>query len=149
MKFEDGRVIIQIASRLFDLIRTRKFGAGATSFYAVKESVAAMAYGEQLWVCKSKDTNHILGAVAFSVVKPWWSNKTCLDELFVLRLDESCFGFGRMACDFMKKKAKAYGCSFMETGVSITDNPGAMRNTYERYGECSFSYPNFVWLLRD
>lgn len=95
-----------------------------------------------------KDANDsFIGVLAYDVASPWYTKYTCFEEIFVLSLDPSFHGFGRIALKWMKKKAKEIGCALLETGASMTDKPELLENLYKRHGKCTFSYPNFVWVL--
>lgn len=90
---------------------------------------------------------HNVGVLAFDIVTPWYTRYTCLSEMFVLALDPTFHGFGRVAMDYMLKRAKGLGCSLMETGAAMTDKPKMIENLYKRHGHCAFTYPCFGWVF--
>lgn len=144
----DDHTLGYLASKLFTQIRSLKSKPGKS--FANMEAIYKTLY----WLADAKhlilfkDTNgRNVGVLAFDIVTPWYSTKTCLDEVFVLALDPSFHGFGRVAMEYLKSKAKACGCALMVTGASMTDDPKMVENLYKRHGKCSFSYPCFAWVL--
>ena len=144
----DEETIKYIASKVYNEIRKLKSKPGKT--FADFEAICYSLY----WIA---DANHLIlfrdskgrnvGVLAYDVVTPWYTKRTCFEELFVLGLDPAFHGFGRVALDYMMKKAKGLGCSIMETGASMTDNPKMIENLYKRHGHCAFSYPCFAWVF--
>lgn len=147
VSFEDTSLINTISSHVYKTIRERKHGKAYASFKSINNAVLLMSYAESLWICKRKSDGAFIGVVAFEIDRPWWSDKTCLEEIFVIQINPSFYGFGRLALNFMKTKAKAYGCALMETGASMTDKPELLESLYHKKGKCTFTYPNFVWLM--
>lgn len=144
---EDTEVIRRIASRIYDVIRNRKYGKAFADFTKIREAVELMADNDELVVFKAKGTNRLIGALSFTIDEPWYSSKPCFDETFVIQIDPSFLGFGEIACEFMKAYAKSRGCACMSTAVSMTDKPAALLNTYMRKGKCTFAYPNCIWVF--
>lgn len=144
----DEETIKYIASKVYNEIRKLKSKPGKT--FADFESICYSLY----WIA---DANHLIlfkdskgrnvGVLAFDIVTPWYTKRTCFEELFVLGLDPAFHGFGRVALDYMLKRAKGLGCSLMETGASMTDNPKMIENLYKRHGKCNFTYPCFGWVF--
>ena len=144
----DEETIKYIASKVYNEIRKLKSKPGKT--FADFESICYSLY----WIA---DANHLIlfkdskgrnvGVLAFDVVTPWYTKRTCFDELFVLGLDPAFHGFGRVALNYMKKRAKGLGCALMETGASMTDDPKMIENLYKRHGKCTFMYPCFAWVF--
>lgn len=120
---------------------TSKYG----NFGAIMVSFLMFAEDESLYEFVT-DTGHVVGLVCASVVQPWWTDKTLLEEVFVICLDPQFKGFGRVAMKFLKNKARQFGCSLMTTGNLLTDEPKKIENLYQKHGHCNFSYKNFVWL---
>ena len=144
----DEKTFNYIVSRVYSEIRKLKSKPGKT--FANYEAIYYSLY----WVAEAKhlilfrdSKGHNVGVLAFDIVTPWYTKYTCFSELFVLGLDPAFHGFGRIALRYMKKRAKALGCTLMETGASMTDQPELLENLYKRHGKCDFSYPNFVWVL--
>lgn len=144
----DDKTLNYIASKVFNQIRSLKSKPGST--FADLESIYYTLYwlaeAHHLILFKTPE-GHNVGVLAFDIVTPWYTRYTCLTEVFVLALDPAFHGFGRVAMKYMKRRAKALGCSLMETGASMTDDPKMLENLYKRHGKCTFSYPNFVWVL--
>lgn len=144
----DEETIKYIASKVYNEIRKLKSKPGKT--FADFEAICYSLY----WIA---DANHLIlfrdskgrnvGVLAYDVVTPWYTKRTGFEELFVLGLDPAFHGFGRVALNYMMKKAKGLGCSIMETGASMTDNPKMIENLYKRHGHCAFSYPCFAWVF--
>lgn len=142
----DDDTLRYIASKVYNEIRSlhSKPGKKFAEYGSIYYSLYWIAEARHLILFK--DTNgHKVGVLAFAIVTPWYTRRTCFEELFVLGLDPAFHGFGRVAVKYMMKRAKDLGCSLMETGASMTDNPKMIENLYKRHGHCAFSYPNFVW----
>lgn len=144
----DDETMRYIASKVYNEIRHLKSKPGKT--FAEYGSIYYSLY----WIAEArhlilfKDTNgHKVGVLAFDIVTPWYTRRTCFEELFVLGLDPTFHGFGRVAVKYMLKRAKDLGCSIMETGASMTDNPKMIENLYKRHGKCDFTYPCFTWVF--
>lgn len=123
-----------------------KPGAAYADFTTIYNSLIDMSYTAGLWVFET-NAGHVVGAVAISVEKPWYTQKTCLEEVFVLCLDPEFHGFGRVALKFLKNKARALGCGLLLTGDALSDDQRMIENLYQRHGHCNFTYKNFVWTL--
>lgn len=144
----DDNTLRYIASKVFDQIRSlhSKPGKAFANLGAIYYTLYCLADAKHLILfMDSKGRN--VGVLAFDIVTPWYTRFTCFSEIFVLGLDPSFHGFGRVALQYMKKKSKALGCSLMETGASMTDDPKMIENLYNRHGKCTFSYPCFAWVL--
>lgn len=144
----DDDTLNYIASKVYNEIRKLKYKPGKTfaDFGSIYYSLYWIAEAGNLILFKDVQGRKV-GVLAFEIVTPWYTRFTCLDEIFVLGLDPSFYGFGREALDFMKKTAKAIGCALMQTGASMTDNPKMIENLYKRHGHCAFSYPSFAWVF--
>lgn len=144
----DDKTLDYIASKVYNEIRNLKSKPGKTfaNFWAIYNSLYWVAEAKHLILFKDTNGRNV-GVLAFDIVTPWYTKATCFEELFVLGLDPSFHGFGRVALDYMLKRAKGLGCSLMETGASMTDNPKMIENLYKRHGHCAFSYPNFAWVF--
>lgn len=144
----DEETIKYIASKVYNEIRKLKSKPGKTfaDFEAICYSLYWIADANHLILFKDSK-GHNVGVLAFDVVTPWYTKRTCFDELFVLGLDPAFHGFGRVALNYMMKKAKGLGCSLMATGASMTDNPKMIENLYKRHGKCNFTYPCFGWVF--
>ena len=144
----DDDTLNYIASKVYNEIRKLKSKPGKTfaDFGSIYYSLYWIAEAGNLILFKDVQGRKV-GVLAFEIVTPWYTRFTCLDEIFVLGLDPSFYGFGRVALDFMKKTAKDIGCALMQTGASMTDNPKMIENLYKRHGHCSFSYPSFAWVF--
>lgn len=144
----DDKTLTYITSKIYDQMRAlNSKPAGKYADYgSIYYNLYWLAEAKHLILFKDKKGRNV-GVLAFDVVTPWYTRYTCLDEIFVLALDPTFHGFGRTALRYMKKKAKALGCTLMETGASMTDKPELLENLYKRHGKCDFSYPNFVWVL--
>lgn len=143
----DLKTLQYLTSKLLDQLTSlqSKPAGKFADYHSIFYSLFWLAHEQNLVVFKKEE--HVVGAVAFTVDTPWYTRYTCLEEVFVLDIDPSFYGFGRVALKFLKKTAKAYGCSLLETGASMTDEPEMLRNLYEKKGKCTFSYPSFVWVL--
>lgn len=144
----DDDTLHYIASKVYNEIRKLKSKPGKTfaDFGSIYYSLYWIAEAGNLILFKDVQGRKV-GVLAFEIVTPWYTRFTCLDEIFVLGLDPSFYGFGRVALDFMKKTAKDIGCALMQTGASMTDNPKMIENLYKRHGHCAFSYPSFAWVF--
>lgn len=144
----DDDTLRYIASKVYNEIRSLHFkpGKNFAEFGAIFYSLYWIAEARHLILFKDSKGRKV-GVLAYDVVTPWYTRRTCFEELFVLGLDSTFHGFGRVAMYYMRQKAKELGCSLMETGASMTDNPKMIENLYKRHGKCTFSYPNFVWVL--
>ena len=144
----DDKTIRYLASKVYDEIRNLKSKPGAkfADWESIYYTLYWMADANHLILFKTPE-GHNVGVLAFGVVTPWYTHFTCFEELFVLGLDPSFYGFGRVALKYMKKRAKVLGCALMETGASMTDKPKMLENLYKRHGKCDFTYPCFVWIL--
>ena len=144
----DEKTLDYIASKVYHEIRELRSKPGKTfaDFGSIFYSLYWVAEAKHLILFKDSK-GHNVGVLAFDIVTPWYTRYTCLSEIFVLGLDPVFPGFGRVAVDYMLKRAKALGCSLMETGASMTDNPKMIENLYKRHGHCAFSYPNFAWVF--
>lgn len=144
----DDKTLTYITSKIYDQLRAlNSKPAGKYADYgSIYYNLYWLAEAKHLILFKDKEGRNV-GVLAFNVVTPWYTRYTCLDEIFVLALDPAFHGFGRIALRCMKKKAKALGCTLMETGASMTDKPELLENLYKRHGKCTFSYPCFVWVL--
>ena len=144
----DDDTLHYIASKVYNEIRKLKSKPGKTfaDFGSIYYSLYWIAEAGNLILFKDVQGRKV-GVLAFEIVTPWYTRFTCLDEIFVLGLDPSFYGFGRVALDFMKKTAKEIGCALMQTGASMTDNPKMIENLYKRHGHCAFSYPSFAWVF--
>lgn len=144
----DDETMRYIASKVYNEIRNLKSkpGKSLAEFEAIYYSLYWVADARHLILFK--DTNgRKVGVLAFDIITPWYTRRTCFEELFVLELDPTFHGFGRVALDYMLKRADGLGCSLMETGASMTDNPKMIENLYKRHGHCAFSYPCFAWVF--
>lgn len=147
---DDLEVQRYVASKLYDQLRNLKSKPECryiADYHSIFYSVYWLAHNNNLVVFKKKDTESIVGVLAFSIDSPWYTRYTCLNEIFVLQTDPSYHGFGRKALEFFKETAKENGCVLIETGASMTDESKILENLYKRHGKCTFSYPNFVWVL--
>ena len=144
----DDETLRYIASKVYNEIRSlhSKPGNSFAEFGAIFYSLYWIAEARHLILFKDSKGRNV-GVLAYDVVTPWYTRRTCFEELFVLGLDPTFHGFGRVAMYYMMQKAKEIGCSLMETGASMTDNTKMIENLYKRHGKCTFSYPNFVWVL--
>ena len=144
----DDDTLRYIASKVYNEIRSlhSKPGNSFAEFGAIFYSLYWIAEARHLILFKDSKGRNV-GVLAYDVVTPWYTRRTCFEELFVLGLDPAFHGFGRVAMYYMRQKAKELGCSLMETGASMTDNPKMLENLYKRHGKCTFSYSNFVWVL--
>lgn len=124
---------------------TKPLSSKVVDVMHIKKSLAELC--ELGWLYKFVDASTGLthGYLGFTIDMPWYSDKPCLSELFVLQTHGH--GFGRMAVRFLKEQAKKYGCGLMETGATMTDEPEELKNLYEKKGKCDFTYPSFVWFL--
>lgn len=136
-----------LAAKLLDQMRSlqSKPARKLADYHSIFYTLFWLAHSHNLVIFRKGE--HTVGALAYTIDTPWYTRYTCLEEVFVLELDPSFYGFGRVALKFFKETAKAYGCSLLETGASMTDKPEMLRNLYERKGKCSFSYPSFVWVM--
>lgn len=139
--------IDHLASALFDkmtALRTKPMSPKVVDVMSIKKSLRELS--ELGWLYKFVDSmGFVYGYVGFTIEIPWYSNKPCLCELFILQVYGH--GFGRVALKFLKGIGKKYGCALMETGASMTDSPEELKNLYEKKGKCDFTYPSFVWFL--
>ena len=144
----DDNLIRYLSSKVYDEIRHLKSKPGAkfADWESIYYTLYWLADANHLILFKTTE-GHNVGVLAFGVVTPWYTRFTCFEELFVLGLDPSFYGFGRVALKYMKKRAKGLGCALMETGSSMTDTPKMIENLYKRHGKCDFTYPCFVWVL--
>ena len=144
----DDETMRYIASKVYNEIRSlhSKPGKSFAEFGAIYYSLYWIADARHLILFKDSKGRNV-GVLAYDIVTPWYTRRTCFEELFVLGLDPAFHGFGRVALKYMKKRANDLGCSLMETGASMTDKPKMIENLYKRHGKCTFSYPNFVWVL--
>ena len=144
----DDDTLRYIASKVYNEIRSlhSKPGNIFAEFGAIYYRLYWIAAARHLILFKDSKGRKV-GVLAYDVVTPWYTRRTCFEELFVLGLDPSFYGFGRVALKYMKKRANDLGCSLMETGASMTDKPKMIENLYKRHGKCTFSYQNFVWVL--
>lgn len=144
----DERTFNYIVSKVYSEIRHLKSKPGKTfaDFGSIYYSLYWVAEAKHLILFKDS-RGHNVGVLAFDIVTPWYTRRTCFEELFVLGLDPAFHGFGRVAVKYMLKKAKDLGCSLMETGASMTDNPKMIENLYKRHGHCAFTYPCFAWVF--
>ena len=144
----DDETMRYIASKVYNEIRSlhSKPGNSFAEFGAIYYSLYWIAEARHLILFKDSKGNKV-GVLAYDVVTPWYTSRTCFEELFVLVLDPAFHGFGRVALKYMKNRANALGCSLIETGASMTDNPKMIENLYKRHGKCDFTYPCFAWVL--
>lgn len=144
----DDETLRYIASKVYNEIRSlhSKPGKSFAEFGAIYYSLYWIAEDRHLILFKDTNGRNV-GVLAFDIVTPWYTRRTCFEELFVLGLDPSFHGFGRVALKYMKKRANDLGCALMETGASMTDKPKMIENLYKRHGKCDFTYPCFVWVL--
>ena len=144
----DDETLRYISSKVYNEIRSlhSKPGNSFAEFGAIFYSLYWIAEARHLILFKDSKGRNV-GVLAYDVVTPWYTRRTCFEELFVLGLDPTFHGFGRVAMYYMRQKAKELGCSLMETGASMTDKPKMIENLYKRHGKCTFSYKNFVWVL--
>lgn len=146
----NDKLLTYIASKIYDQLRSlnSKPAGKFADYTSIYYNLYWLAEAKHLILFRERDKEgRNVGVLAFDVVTPWYTRYTCLDEIFVLALDPTFHGFGRTALKYMKKRAKALGCTLMETGASMTDKPKLLENLYKRHGKCTFSYPNFVWVL--
>ena len=144
----DEKTLGYIASKVFAQLRslTSKPAWKIADFRSIVYSLYWLADAGHLVLFKDSN-DKMIGVLAYDIESPWYSKFTCFEEIFVLGLDPSFVGFGRIALKWMKKKAKDSGCALFETGASMTDSPELLENLYKRHGRCTFSYPSFVWVL--
>lgn len=144
----DDKTLNYIASKVYNEIRSLKSkpGKNFADFGSIYYSLYWIAEAGNLILFEDVQGRKV-GVLAFEIVTPWYTRSTCLDEIFVLGLDPSFYGFGRVAMNYMKKEAKDLGCSLMQTGASMTDNHKMIENLYKRHGHCAFSYPCFTWVF--
>ena len=144
----DDETMRYIASKIYNEIRSlhSKPGKSFAEFGAIYYSLYWIADARHLILFKDSKGRNV-GVLAYDIVTPWYTRRTCFEELFVLGLDPAFHGFGRVALKYMKKIAKGIGCALMETGASMTDKPKMIENLYKRHGKCDFTYPCFVWVL--
>lgn len=150
VKAEDTDIIEKVSFALYNQIRSleSKPGKHFADLWSIKASVAALAAQGNLCVFyKDSDRISMVGAVASNIVLPWYTRQTCLDEIFVIQMNPQFHGFGKVALDSLKKKAKVNGCALLQTGASMTDRPEMLRNIYERKGKCTFTYQSYVWVM--
>lgn len=147
VEITDEKMLNYLASKLYDQMRNLKTKPAKhlINYRSIYLSLYWAANDHTLVVFKVDD--HIIGTLAYTIVTPWYSKHSCLEEMFVLCLEPSYYGFGRVALKFLKRAAKAYGCALMETGAAMTDQPTLLENLYTKVGKSNFSYPNFVWVL--
>ena len=88
----------------------------------------------------------LIGAVAFTIQRDalWWCRADIVEELFVLAMDDTFHGFGRVAAQFLKDMCAANACDLVLTGTALGSN-----NSYRKVGGYSFEYPSFVCLRKD
>lgn len=87
---------------------------------------------------------HIVGVLMYDIAKPWWSDCYCLKEMFILTVDPTFKGFGRIALQRLEELAEEHGCSMIETGSAFCLEPKLITNLYMKKGNYNFTYPNFV-----
>lgn len=144
----DDKTLKYIASKVFEQMRSLHSKPGKTYAHlgSIYDNLYLLAKANHLILFRNTRGRNI-GVLAFDIGIPWYTHYTCFSEVFVLGLDPSFYGFGRVALQYMKKKAKDLGCSLMETGASMTDDPKMIENLYKRHGKCNFMYSCFVWTL--
>lgn len=147
VKIIEEKTLNYLASKLYDQMRSLKTRPAKhiVDYHSIYTSLYWAANSGCLYIFKVD--GHLVGALAYTIETPWYSNFRCLDEMFVMCLDPNFHGFGRIALKFLKKKAMFHGCAILKTGAAMTDTPKIIENLYKRKGKCIFSYPNFVWVL--
>lgn len=143
----DEKMLNYLASKLYDQMRNLQTRPAkhVVNYRSIYLSLYWAANDHTLVVFKVDD--HIIGTLAYTIITPWYTHHRCLEEMFVLCLEPSYHGFGRVALKFLKRAAMCLGCAIMETGASMTDQPEVLRNLYTKVGKCTFNYPSFVWLM--
>lgn len=112
----------------------------------MKANIKQMVEDEELVVFETKKDKKAVGVISAKFERPWFVNGTCLCESFVLCLDPSFYGFGRVAGNWLKKAAKIGGASFVYVGSDISDNPKIIENIAVKKMGCrpvgkTFVYP--------
>lgn len=143
---DESDLVRVVASAFYTKLKEAKTkpGAAYADFETIYESLMDMSYNGCLWVFET-NAGHVVGSVAISVCQPWYTKKTCLEEVFVLQLDPQFHGFGRVALKFLKNKAREYGCGLLVTGDALSDDQRMIENLYQRHGHCNFTYKNYIW----
>lgn len=145
---KEDMLIDSLASRLYiemTTLKTKPLMRTVVDVVHIKRSLEELCELGGLYRFVDKDTGKVHGYLGYIIEEPWYSNKTCLSELFVLQTYG--YGFGRVAVNFLKEQAKKFGCGLMETGASMTDSPEEVKNLYVKKGKCNFTYTSFVWNL--
>lgn len=66
-----------------------------------------------------KDTDRLIGVLAFSVVIPFWTSERSIVENLCLCLDDNFHGFQRLADATLYEVAKYYNCKLIQTGTFL------------------------------
>lgn len=102
------------------------------------------AQGVNVYV--SVKTGKPVGAVGFSVVPVWWSkgNKPLLVEEFVISLDNSIQGFGRLAVKRLEYIASLFDCQLIMSGNLLGTTQKQTENLYMKKSGFQLNYQHFV-----
>lgn len=144
----DTDVIFDISIKFFKTLCATKTKPGweYANSDRIISFIQSMSYLGNVYVIVSD--NKYVGAFAYDIVVPWYTTESCLEEVFVLKLDNEYSGIGEVALDYFKRIAEENDCGLITTADALSDDKALLRNLYERKGKCDFTYDNFVWVLK-
>lgn len=145
---QEDRLIIKIAIKFFETLVNAKTKPGwkYADFDTILNNIKSLSSFGSLQVIV-KDNKYV-GAFAWDIISPWYSTFLCLQEIFVLKLDDEYSGIGEVALDYFKRISEENDCGLITTADALSDDKALLRNLYERKGKCDFTYDNFVWVLK-
>jgi hypothetical protein len=90
-----------------------------------------------------------VGAIGFSKVPLWWAKDGAhiLVEEFVISLDDSYVGFGRIAVRRLEELARLHDCFAIMSGNLLGVVPKQIENLYMKKANFNFHYKNFIKVL--
>lgn len=90
----------------------------------------------------------VVGYVGYTIENPWWMTEEVFKELFVLCVDSTFHGFGRVAAKWMEETAKLNHIHIIETAAALPEDPQMVRNLYMKKQRFTLEYPAFVKVLK-
>lgn len=90
-----------------------------------------------------------IGAIGFHKASLWWGKEgsNVLSEEFVVSLNDSYVGFGRIAVRRLEELAVKHDCSLIMSGNLLGNTPKQTENLYMNKAKFDFSYKHFIKVL--
>jgi hypothetical protein len=91
-----------------------------------------------------------IGAIGFSKMPLWWAKEgsSVLMEEFVVSLNDSYVGFGRIAVRRLEELAKIHDCALIMSGNLLGTSPKQTENLYMKKAHFDFKYSHFLKVCR-